>query len=106
MRGGGHVASLMPSRRRRETGFVQRIPQIRLTRPKYKLDLDDEWNKEYLPHRGRHPNEYHDFVLQGMRESDAVARGNQASFLEQFEARVKQPVRENPGMLRKAWWTE
>jgi hypothetical protein len=96
----------MPSRRRRETGFVQRIPQIRLTRPKYKLDLDDEWNKEYLPHRGRHPNEYHDFVLQGMRESDAVARGNQASFLEQFEARVKQPVRENPGMLRKAWWTE
>lgn len=26
----------------------------------YGLDLDGDWNKESLPHQGRHPNVYHD----------------------------------------------
>ncbi|MGL5084378.1 MAG: RHS repeat-associated core domain-containing protein, partial [Clostridium sp.] len=30
---------------------------------KYKLDLDDAWNKELMPHQGRHPYAYHDYML-------------------------------------------
>lgn len=29
---------------------------------KYKLDLDDSWNKELMPHQGRHPYAYHDYI--------------------------------------------
>ena len=29
---------------------------------KYGLSLNGDWNKELLPHLGRHPNEYHEFV--------------------------------------------
>ncbi len=35
-------------------------PQFEEIANKYGLDLDDAWNKEYMPHQGRHPNEYHE----------------------------------------------
>ena len=70
---------------------------------KYGLDLDQPWNTEYLQHLGRHPNEYHDFVLQGMQKADKAAAGNVTRFLKEFETLVKAPVRENTGMLRKIW---
>ena len=34
---------------------------------KYGLDLDDTWNKELMPHQGRHPYAYHDYVLDNMQ---------------------------------------
>ncbi|HKP52977.1 MAG TPA: RHS repeat-associated core domain-containing protein [Chloroflexia bacterium] len=71
---------------------------------KYGLDLDGAWNKERLPHIGSHPTEYHEFVLREMQEADRVANGNLILFLLEFEARVKQPVRNDPSLLDKAGW--
>lgn len=71
---------------------------------RYNLDLDGDWNKEILPHRGRHPNRYHDFVLRGMRRAAREAGGDQEKFLELFEKYIKGPVRLNPDLLRKHGW--
>ena len=72
---------------------------------KYGLDLDEAWNKELLPHgRGRHPDAYHEWVLERMRWIDQRAQGNVDIFLDLYEQEVKRVVRENPAMLRKWWW--
>ena len=55
--------------------YIQKFKNIT---DKYGLDLDADWNKDLLPHQGRHPNEYHDFVLEGMRNIDNIANGNQS----------------------------
>ena len=68
------------------------------------LDLDGAWNKQALPHLGRHPNNYHEFVLDGMRRASFQAGGSQAKFLQLFDQYVKQPVINNPQLLRKAGW--
>ncbi|NQI94094.1 AHH domain-containing protein, partial [Streptococcus suis] len=70
----------------------------------YNLDLDGDWNKELLPHQGRHPNKYHDMVLEEMYKADAVAQGNREIFLELFEENVKKVIRKNPAMLYKDFW--
>ncbi len=79
-------------------------PQMEAIADKYGLDLDDAWNKELLPHLGRHPNSYHNFVLQGMQRAALEAGSNQKKFLELFELYVKQPIRNNPALLRAAGW--
>jgi len=71
---------------------------------KYKLDLDGKWNKELLHHKGSHPKEYHEFVLEGMKRASKEAGRNKEKFLELFEKYVKEPVCKDPGMLDKAWW--
>ena len=71
---------------------------------KYGLGLDDLWNKESLPHLGRHPNRYHEFVLNGMRRAAQEAGSDVNAFLELFEKYVKEPVRSNPTLLTKAGW--
>ncbi len=58
----------------------------------YGLELNGAWNKAAMPHLGRHPNAYHDFVLKGMQDAAAGAGGNQAKFLQLFDQYVKQPV--------------
>lgn len=73
---------------------------------RYGLDLDGDWNKEVLPHQGRHPNEYHEFVLEKMREIDKVADGDCQTFLRLFKQKVKKVVRDNPGMLYSEYWRE
>lgn len=35
-------------------------PQLEEIANRYGLDLDDAWNKDLLPHQGRHPNAYHE----------------------------------------------
>ncbi len=71
---------------------------------KYGLDLDDDWNKELLPHQGRHPNEYHEFVLDEVRNIDNIANGNKEIFLELYESDVKSVIRANPNMLYSSYW--
>jgi len=71
---------------------------------RYGLSLDDAWNTELLPHLGRHPNAYHEFVLDGMEAAAKGSGGSQAKFLELFDLYVKQPVRDNPELLRKLGW--
>lgn len=62
------------------------------------------WNKELLPHQGRHPNKYHDFVLGGMNQAARKDKSDKEKFLELFESYVKEPVRLNPDLLRGIGW--
>ena len=71
---------------------------------KYDLRLSGKWNQELMPHLGRHPNLYHDFVLDGMRKAAAEAGPSSARFLQLFDQYVKQPVMTNPNLLRKSGW--
>ncbi|MEW6312984.1 MAG: AHH domain-containing protein [Pseudomonadota bacterium] len=71
---------------------------------KYGLKLDDIWNEELLPHQGRHPNAYHEFVLDGMRRAHVEAGGDKLLFLRLFDQYVKEPIRRNPELLRKSGW--
>ena len=78
-------------------------PKIEEITKKYDLELDDDWNKELLPHQGRHPNAYHEYVLERLRTFDKVAKGDREKFLKLYE-QLKQKVRENPDMLYKDYW--
>ena len=71
---------------------------------KFKLDLNGSWNKEALPHRGRHPYKYHDWVLKRMRIASKKAGKDQEKFLNLFEKDIKAKVRKNPELLRKSGW--
>ena len=71
---------------------------------KYELDLDADWNKELLPHQGRHPNDYHDYILEEMRNIDNIANGNKDIFLELYEGEIKSIIRDNPDMLYSSYW--
>ena len=73
---------------------------------KYGLDLDADWNKDLLPHQGRHPNAYHDFVLDEMRNIDNIANGNKDIFLDLYESEIKSIIRDNPDMLYSKYWKE
>jgi hypothetical protein len=79
-------------------------PPMKDIAEKYGLDLDGDWNKEYLPHRGRHPYVYHDFVLDAMKNAHQEAQGDKERFLELFDQNVKQVVRDNPDLLYKRGW--
>ncbi|MBC2169550.1 T7SS effector LXG polymorphic toxin [Listeria booriae] len=70
---------------------------------KYGLDLDESWNKELLPHQGRHPNAYHEYVLDKLNTYDAIAQGDRELFLELYEE-LKFQIRVNPDMLYKEYW--
>ncbi|NBJ71721.1 hypothetical protein D1839_20190 [Roseburia sp. 1XD42-34] len=78
-------------------------PKLEKITKKYGLDLDDDWNKELLPHQGRHPNAYHEFVLQRIIAFDKVAKGDKEKFLKLYE-KLKEEVRKNPDMLYKDYW--
>lgn len=70
---------------------------------KYGLDLNEAWNKDILPHIGRHPNEYHRYMLEELKEIDKIAKGDKDLFIRLFQ-RLKQKVMNNPEMLQKVYW--
>jgi len=70
---------------------------------KYNLDLDDTWNKDLMPHQGRHPNAYHDYVLDQVKQFDEIAQGDKDLFLELMEG-LKNGIKSNPDMLYKNYW--
>ncbi|SHN49056.1 A nuclease family of the HNH/ENDO VII superfamily with conserved AHH [Butyrivibrio hungatei DSM 14810] len=78
-------------------------PQFEDIANKYGLDLDDAWNKEYMPHQGRHPNEYHEYVLDNMIEFDKIAQGDKNIFINLYE-KMKMHITDNPDMLYKDYW--
>jgi hypothetical protein len=67
------------------------------------LDLDVAWNKEYMHHQGRHPNEYHEYVLENMKQFDNIAQGDKNVFLKLYE-KMKINITDNPDMLCKDYW--
>lgn len=79
-------------------------PQFLKIIKEFGLDIDGSWNKMILPHLGRHPHEYHEFVLLNMQKAQAAAKGSVDEFLRLFDLYVKQPVIKNPELLRKSGW--
>ena len=69
----------------------------------YKLDLNGKWNREMLPHQGRHPNAYHEYVLENMQKFDRIAQGDTEVFLKLYD-QMKQVIINNPEMLYKKYW--
>jgi RHS repeat-associated protein len=80
-------------------------PRMKKIADKYGLDLDETWNKDILPHLGRHPELYHEFVLENMTRAASEAGNDFPRFLELFEKYVKKPIKGNPDLLRKKGWT-
>ena len=78
-------------------------PQLEEIANKCNLDLDDAWNKDLLPHQGRHSNDYHQYILDSMKQFDEVAQGDQDIFLKLYEE-LKSNVKNNPDMLYKNYW--
>ena len=78
-------------------------PQLEEITNKYGLGLDDAWNKDLLPHQGRHPNAYHEYILDSMKQFDDVAQGDKDIFLKLFD-NLKDNVKSNPDMLYKDYW--
>jgi len=72
---------------------------------KYNLDLNGDWNKASLPHQGRHPYAYHQYILDNMRKFDKIANGDTNKFLKLF-GQMKQKVIDNPDMLYKDYWKQ
>lgn len=70
---------------------------------KYGFSLDDVWNKDLLPHQGRYPNAYHEYVLDSIKQFDNVAQGNKDVFLRLFD-NLKNNVKLNPDMLYRGYW--
>ncbi|MBW8333124.1 MAG: FG-GAP-like repeat-containing protein [Prolixibacteraceae bacterium] len=79
-------------------------PQMMGIARSYGLDLDGDWNKDIMNHLGRHPNEYHEFVLAGMKKAAFEAGGDQARFIQLFDQYIKQTIISNPLLLRKSGW--
>jgi len=75
---------------------------------KYGLDLNGSWNIDSMPHRGRHPNEYHDWVLDEIQNIDkslgGCGNGCSGDFIRAFSDQVIAPVKKNPIMVRKSYW--
>ena len=78
-------------------------PQLEEIANRYGLDLDDAWNKDLLPHQGRHPNAYHEYVLDSMKQFDNIAQGDKDLLLKLFD-NLKNNVKSNPDMLYKDYW--
>jgi hypothetical protein len=77
-------------------------PQFERITNKHGLGLDNVWNKEMLPHIGRHPNAYHQYMLDEAVRIDRISRGNVDIFMKEFNA-VKQSIIKNPDMLYKSF---
>lgn len=70
---------------------------------KYNLDLDGDWNKASMPHKGRHPNAYHEYIIQNIREFDKISNGNSDVFLGLFN-KMKNNIINTPDILTKKFW--
>ena len=81
-------------------------PRLQAIAKRYGLNLDDMWNKELLLHQGRHPDAYHNFVEAGMERAAREAGDDKGKFLELYEKYVKDPIRQNPELLRKSGWEQ
>ena len=68
------------------------------------IDLHGDWNLGFLPHRGRHDERHHEFVLLNMLRAAEEAGGRQDRFLDLFDDYVREPILRNPLLLRKEGW--
>jgi len=66
--------------------------------------LKDLWNKVKIPHLGRYPTEYHQWISDALMKIDKIANGGPKIFKELFQKYVLDVVKENPWLLKKDWW--
>lgn len=67
-------------------------------------DLGRSWNVFQMPHRGRHPAEYHEWVLENFQlAAETAGEGNTAEFLALFKEWVVDRVLEDPTTIRAAY---
>lgn len=78
-------------------------PQFIQIFQKYGLLLSDMWNKRLLPHLGRDPNEYHEFMLSKLKEFDAIAQGDINIFMQLIKD-LERIITLHPDMLYKNYW--
>ena len=79
-------------------------PEYEKITKKYWLNLKNgKWNKESLPHGGRHANEYLDWMLEQLKEIDKKADWDVNIFMREFEE-VKEAVRKDPNIMYPWWW--
>jgi filamentous hemagglutinin family protein len=71
---------------------------------KYGLKLDEQWNKEFMEHCGRHATKYHEWALEQVDKIAKQAKGNTEKFLELFEKNIAAKVKAKPEMLKKEYW--
>lgn len=70
---------------------------------KYDLNLDGEWNKIIIPHKGRHPREYHEYVLGEMLMIDAQSSSKE-EFLTTYTDRLSKELLNNPEIIRYSFY--
>ncbi|MEP7763041.1 AHH domain-containing protein [Sanguibacter sp. 25GB23B1] len=76
----------------------------------YNLNLDvvDEagvWNLVPMAHRGRHPKEYHDWVMTNFENAAIQAgAGNTQAFIDLFTTWVVDTVKADPTIVRLSYW--
>ncbi len=70
---------------------------------KYSLNLNQLWNKERLPHVGRHCKEYHEWIYDQLTRIDGIAKGDVEIFLREFD-KVKEIVRNDPDIMYRRGW--
>lgn len=68
------------------------------------LKLNESWNIWYMPHRGSHPIEYHEWVLDHVTNIMNIKNITRDQFIIEFTERVVKPVMDDPLMLRKIHW--
>ncbi|MFW9928716.1 MAG: AHH domain-containing protein [Candidatus Thorarchaeota archaeon] len=79
-------------------------PQMKSIAQQFGLSLEEPWNTQIMPHLGRHPHDYHEFVLFSMQKAAKEAKGNTQVFLQLFDKYVKTPIMNNPELLNKVGW--
>jgi len=70
---------------------------------KFGLESKEMWNLVWLPHLGRHPPEYHRWVIRETKRAAKKAKTKE-QFLRLFDEYVAKPVLANPMMLRAEYW--
>lgn len=74
---------------------------------RYGLSVSDSarsWNVHRMAHRGPHPAEYHQWVLDNMELADETANGDVTAFRALFDQWVTQTVLDDPTIVRVAYW--
>ncbi|GBC63469.1 hypothetical protein DENIS_4463 [Desulfonema ishimotonii] len=82
----------------------QYTPEFERIICKYGLELDESWNKRLLPHKGRHAERYHDWMLEQFREADSIAAGDKDLFIQYLNGGAFETVQNHPEMLTKEYW--
>ena len=58
-----------------------------------------------MPHQGRYPYAYHDYVYDQMKKIDSIVKGDKDKFLKLYN-QMKQKIINNPDMLTKDYWNK